>query len=60
MELPFGHVSIMGSERAKNTVWKTCVDWLKTRSGEMVNCKGELPTRGGAAFGGQSTSPDKI
>ena len=50
MELPFGHVSIMGSERAKNTVWKTCVDWLKTRSGELVNCKGEL----------QSISSDKI
>ena len=36
MELPFGHLSIMGSERAKDTVWKTCVDWLKTRSGELV------------------------
>ena len=36
MEFPFGHLSIMGSERAKNTVWKTCVDWLKTRSGEVV------------------------
>jgi len=37
MEFPFGHLSIMGSERAKNTVWKTCVDWLKTRSGELVS-----------------------
>jgi len=37
MEFPFGHLSIMGSERAKNTVWKTCVDWLKTRSGKLVN-----------------------
>ena len=37
MEFPFGHLSIMGSERAKNTVWKMCVDWLKTRSGELVN-----------------------
>ncbi len=37
MELPFGHLSIMGSERAKYTVWKTCVDWLKTRSGELVS-----------------------
>lgn len=36
-ELPFGHVSIMGSERAKNTVWKTCVDWLDSRSGKLVN-----------------------
>ena len=37
IELPFGHVSIMGSEKAKSTVWKTCVDWLKVRSGELVN-----------------------
>lgn len=37
IELPFGHLSIMGSERAKHTVWKTCVDWLKTRSGELVS-----------------------
>ncbi len=34
-ELPFGHVSIMGSERAKQTIWKTCVDWLSTRSGAL-------------------------
>lgn len=37
VELPFGHVSIMGSERARNTIWKTCVEWLKERSGELVN-----------------------
>ena len=36
VELPFGHVSIMGSERVKDTIWKTCVDWLKTRSGNLV------------------------
>ena len=36
VELPFGHVSIMGSDKAKNTIWKTCVDWLSTRSGESV------------------------
>ncbi len=42
IELPFGHLSIMGSERAKSSVWKTCVDWLKTRSGEQVNCRGVL------------------
>ncbi len=36
IEFPFGHLSIMGSEKAKNTVWKTCVDWLKVRSGELV------------------------
>ncbi len=35
-ELPFGHVSIMGSEKAKPTIWKTCVDWLKDRSGDLV------------------------
>lgn len=37
VELPFGHVSIMGSEKAKSTIWKTCVDWLSSRSGELVN-----------------------
>ena len=36
VELPFGHVSIMGSDKAKSTIWKTCVDWLSTRSGEFV------------------------
>ena len=36
MEFPFGHLSIMGSEKAKDTVWKTCVDWLKVRSGKLV------------------------
>ena len=36
-ELPFGHVSIMGSEKAKQAIWKTCVDWLSTRSGELVS-----------------------
>lgn len=36
VELPFGHVSIMESERARSTIWKTCVDWLKERSGELV------------------------
>ncbi|MBI2995444.1 MAG: hypothetical protein HYY52_01875 [Candidatus Melainabacteria bacterium] len=35
-ELPFGHISIMGSERARTAVWKTCVDWLSTRSGELI------------------------
>ena len=35
MELPFGHVSIMGSEKAQSTIWRTCVDWLETRSGEL-------------------------
>ena len=35
-EFPFGHLSIMGSEKAKHTIWKTCVDWLKTRSGLFV------------------------
>ena len=35
-ELPFGHLSIMGSDKAKNTVWKTCVDWLQERSGKLV------------------------
>ncbi len=39
VELPFGHVSIMGSEKAKETIWKTCVDWLKTRSGEIIQHK---------------------
>lgn len=33
VELPFGHVSIMGSEKAKSTIWKTCVEWLSSRSG---------------------------
>jgi polyhydroxyalkanoate synthase len=37
VELPFGHVSIMGSERARNTIWKTSVGWLKERSGELVS-----------------------
>lgn len=37
VELPFGHVSIMGSNRAKTSIWKTCVDWLSTRSGEFVS-----------------------
>ena len=36
-EFPFGHVSIMGSEKAKDTVWTTCVDWLKTRSGSHIS-----------------------
>lgn len=36
MEFPFGHLSIMGSERAKDTVWKTCADWLKSRSGSLA------------------------
>ena len=36
VELPFGHVSIMGSEKAKSSIWKTCGDWLSTRSGEIV------------------------
>ena len=35
IELPFGHVSIMGSDKVKNTIWRTSVDWLKTRSGEL-------------------------
>ena len=39
MELPFGHLSIMGSEKAKNTVWKTCVDWLKVRSGKLLQSR---------------------
>ena len=42
VELPFGHVSIMGSDRAKHTIWKTCVDWLRTRSGELVNSNFEV------------------
>ena len=37
VELPFGHVSIMGSDRAKHSIWKTCVDWLKTRSGKFIH-----------------------
>ena len=41
VELPFGHVSIMGSEKAKSSIWKTCVDWLSTRSGEIV-CRDAL------------------
>ena len=41
VELPFGHISIMGSDKAKNTIWKTCVDWLSTRSGEFV-CRDAL------------------
>jgi len=36
VELPFGHVSIMGSDKAKNSIWKTCADWLSTRSGDIV------------------------
>jgi polyhydroxyalkanoate synthase len=36
MEFPLGHLSLMGSERAKSTVWKTCVDWLTIRSGEAI------------------------
>ena len=40
-EFPFGHISIMGSEKAKNTVWQTCVNWLKDRSGQFVNLKEE-------------------
>lgn len=39
-ELPLGHVSVMGSEKAKDMIWKTCVDWLKERSGELTNCRG--------------------
>lgn len=39
VELPFGHISIMGSDKAKNTIWKTCVDWLKERSGDLVSTK---------------------
>ena len=35
-EFPYGNISIMGSEKAKKTVWKTCVDWLKERSGESI------------------------
>lgn len=42
VELPFGHVSIMGSDKAKNTVWKTCVDWLKDRSGKMITTEKHL------------------
>ncbi|MBI3590695.1 MAG: alpha/beta fold hydrolase [Candidatus Melainabacteria bacterium] len=38
-ELPFGHISIMGSDKARDTTWKTCVDWLKIRSGEFINSK---------------------
>lgn len=37
MEFPFGHLSIMGSEKAKDTVWRTCSDWLKSRSGSLKN-----------------------
>lgn len=37
VELPFGHVSIMGSERARNAIWKMSVDWLKERSGQVVS-----------------------
>ena len=36
IELPFGHVSVMGSERAKFSIWKTCVDWLSSRSGNLI------------------------
>ena len=36
IEFPFGHLSIMGSEKAKDSVWKACSDWLKTRSGKFV------------------------
>ena len=43
-ELPFGHVSIMGSERAKSTVWKTCVDWLDSRSGKLVHSNKVIET----------------
>lgn len=43
MEFPFGHLSIMGSDRARNTVWKTCVDWLQVRSGSYV-CRDDLKT----------------
>ena len=37
VEVPFGHVSIMGSDKAKNSIWKTCVNWLKERSGEFIS-----------------------
>lgn len=40
MEFPFGHLSIMGSEKAKDTVWKACVDWLRVRSGKLVSKDG--------------------
>jgi polyhydroxyalkanoate synthase len=45
VELPFGHISIMGSEKAKDTIWKTCVDWLKTRSGNLSRQKEKAPVK---------------
>lgn len=36
IELPFGHVSIMGSDKAQNSVWRTIIEWLKDKSGQMI------------------------
>ncbi|MBI1857811.1 MAG: alpha/beta fold hydrolase [Candidatus Melainabacteria bacterium] len=31
-EFPFGHLSILASSKAKETIWKECANWLKKRS----------------------------
>ena len=47
-EFPFGHLSILASSKAKETIWKECVSWLKERScnfSEKRQCEQAAVTR---------------
>jgi polyhydroxyalkanoate synthase len=36
-EVPLGHLTLMGSILAKETTWKHCIDWLTSRSGDLIS-----------------------
>lgn len=37
IEVPLGHLTILGSLKAKDSTWKESIEWLKERSGVLIS-----------------------